>query len=273
MLNFTYLGEYKQEYFKFESTFGESFLFFARQKTGDQEYALAKSDLGFWLMKFDGETSAAYFLGMSPNQYYLNYVQNQALFADGFLQFQGSFVKRTGKWKFSKIADGKLFRIKAEDVFRDTDGDGYNDIFENSFGLNPKSEDSDGDGTNDFEDKNPQFQSEKNKFSVLYEKFIESPWRDIVYKKPNYDFAVYYSDCEYFHQIDPKIKVLFLSNDPEKNSAYVNVTDFEEKGKVDIRRDQKNKDMYIVNYNVGKNEFTFCYEFKNDKWQENKNCN
>jgi hypothetical protein len=38
---------------------------------------------------------------------------------------------------------------------KDSDGDGYNDIFEKCFGLNPDNKDTDGDGINDFEDLNP----------------------------------------------------------------------------------------------------------------------
>lgn len=86
---------------------------------------------------------------------------------NGFLQLQGSLVKIVkvpglpGYDDYSVISDGKLFTIKLEDLTRDSDHDGYNDIFEQSFGLNPDSKDTDGDGINDFEDLSPMFTSGK----------------------------------------------------------------------------------------------------------------
>ncbi len=62
-----------------------------------------------------------------------------------------------------------MFTIPLEDLTRDSDHDGYNDIFEQSFGLNPESKDTDGDGISDFDDLNPMFTSGKNKFTQLYE--------------------------------------------------------------------------------------------------------
>lgn len=73
---------------------------------------------------------------------------------------------------YSAIEDGKLFKISLKDLFKDSDKDGYNDIFEKSFGLNKNNKDTDGDGADDFNDLNPMFKSEKNKFVQLYEMLL-----------------------------------------------------------------------------------------------------
>ena len=43
-----------------------------------------------------------------------------------------------------------------------------------SFGLNPNNKDTDGDGVDDFNDMNPMYKSEKNKFSQLYDQLIQA---------------------------------------------------------------------------------------------------
>ncbi|MBO6200556.1 MAG: hypothetical protein J6N74_02920, partial [Chryseobacterium sp.] len=117
----------------------------------------------------------AYFLGLSFSHYYINEIQTEPMIKNGELQLQGSLVKiikvggLPGYDDYSAIDDGKLFRIKLSDLEKDSDKDGYNDIFEESFGLDPYSTDTDSDGIDDFNDLNPLFKSEKNKFTSLFQ--------------------------------------------------------------------------------------------------------
>lgn len=156
------------------------------------------------------------FLGLSFSHYYFNRVQKHPIIKGDYLQIEGSLVKIVkvtglpGYDDYSAIEDGKLFKIKLKDLMQDSDQDGYNDIFEKSFGLNPNNKDTDGDGIDDFNDMNPMYKSEKNKFSQLYEQIIQTNSGILNSTKQNYSFSIYNNDCDYFHQINPNFRVLFI---------------------------------------------------------------
>lgn len=165
------------------------------------------------------------------------------------------------------MQDGKLFKIKLVDLERDSDNDGYNDIFEKSFGLNPNNSDSDGDKINDFEDINPLFQSEKNKFTSLYEELLQEHFSFEVknLKKMHYFFIPYQSDCEYLQKVNPKFRILILPKN-SKQTNYLKVTDVVDNGFSKIKRDKKDANkFYITEFG---NSFTneFVVEFKKGKW-------
>ncbi len=165
--------EYSSEFKIFNDKFSEQFSFSNQQKIGNVRYAFGRNQLGFWLCKIENEKPSAYFLGLSFSHYYINEVQEKPIVNHGFLELEGSFVSIVkvpglpGYDDYSAVEDGKLFKIKLEDLVKDSDNDGYNDIFENCFGLNPNNKDSDNDGIDDFKDLNPMFKSEKNKFIQL----------------------------------------------------------------------------------------------------------
>ena len=157
--------KHKKDFAKFDSLCTGQFGYSAKQSIGKTEYAFAQNNLGFWLIKVENNKAKAYFLGLSFSHYYFNKTQNQPIIVNGELQLQGSLVKiikvtgLPGYDDYSAIEDGKLFKIKLSDLEKDSDNDGYNDIFEESFGLNPKNNDTDSDGINDFDDLNPLFKS------------------------------------------------------------------------------------------------------------------
>ncbi|UKB81547.1 thrombospondin type 3 repeat-containing protein [Chryseobacterium sp. MEBOG07] len=176
--------------------FFDQFYFLAKQKIGNTLYGLGKNNLGFWLLKIENSIPKAYFLGLSTNHYYFNRTQENPIIQGDYLQVEGGLVKtvevggRPGYTDYSAMEDGKLFKIKLKDLIEDTDNDGYNDVFEKSFGLNPDNKDSDGDGIDDFEDMNPMFKSEKNKFTELYELLLPY-YGNANLKNRHYTFQVY----------------------------------------------------------------------------------
>ncbi|WP_160137406.1 hypothetical protein [Chryseobacterium sp. c4a] len=258
--NFTILNE----------RFSNQFLCFAQQQVGNIIYGLGFNKLGYWLLKIENNKTFAYFLGLSPNQYYVNRTQQNLFVLGGYLQVKGSLVsprksKDPSNYKdYSVIEDGKLFTIKLKDLMLDSDQDGYNDIFENSFGLNPNRKDTDGDGINDFEDMNPMFTSSKGKFTRLYESLLPNPSIDS--EKRNFEFQVYKSDCDYFHQINPVQKVLFIPEDKNKQTYYTSVSDIIDEVISPIQKNEKNPDSFYI-YKVGsyfKNDYSADYE--NENW-------
>ena len=100
--------------------------------------------------------------------------------------------------------------MNLKDVTKDSDHDGYNDIFEKSFGLNQMDKDTDGDGINDFEDMNLYLNLRRTNLLSFYE--LLQPNNGMINMK-NYiiHFQIYETDCDYFHQINPEARVLFVS--------------------------------------------------------------
>ncbi|MFZ4928912.1 hypothetical protein [Chryseobacterium sp. Mn2064] len=255
----------------FREKFSDQFFFHFQQDTGNVLYALGQNRLGFWLLTIENNKHAAYFLGLSFSHYYFNKTQELPMIKDGFLQLEGSLVKIVkvpglpGYDDYSAMEDGKLFKINLKSLMKDSDQDGYNDIFEKSFGLNPESKDTDGDGINDFDDLNPMFRSEKNKFAQLYEDLLPDFNAEMM-KKLRYTFSVYKSDCDYFHQINPQYRVLFIPESTKKQPYYVRMTDVTNRSLSKIQKDDKDPDTVYI-YESG-SSFTNDYKAKyvKGKW-------
>lgn len=266
--------KYKKNYAKFDSLFIDQFGYFAKQSVGKAEYAFAQNNLGYWLTKIENNTAKAYFLGLSFSHYYFNKTQAQPIIKNGELQLQGSFVKIVkvaglpGYDDYSAIEDGKLFKIKLSDLEKDSDNDGYNDIFEESFGLNPHNKDTDSDGIDDFNDLNPLYKSGKNKFTILFEELI--PKYAVIdgqdFKKLNYLFDVYDNDCEYFQTINPQLRTFIVSENKDKQPYYLKVTDVIDGGISKLKRDAENPNkFYIMKWGSSSTD-EYVVEFKDGKW-------
>ena len=268
------MEEREIEFKDFINKFSRDFMFLHQQKSGNAQYAVGRNTLGYWLLKIERNKPSAYFLGLSFSHYHLNGIQTKPFIKDGFLQLEGSLVKiikvvgLPGYDDYSAISDGKLFKINLKDLTKDTDNDGYNDIFEKCFGLNPDHKDSDDDGINDFEDPNPMFKSEKNKFTELYEELLPEYSAIVDLKKSSYYFEVFKSDCDYFHHINPKdYKVLFASENEDKQTDYIKNTDVFNFGISKIKKDKAFPERFYI-YNWGSSSSTdFSAEYKNGKWQ------
>ncbi|MDR6923766.1 hypothetical protein [Chryseobacterium sp. 2987] len=277
----TYDKEYEENFkrketdFKvFDEKFSKQFWYTAQQKVGNVLYALARNNLGYWLLKIENNKPSAYFLGLSFSHYYFNKIQEQPIIQEEYLQIEGSLVKiikvpgLPGYDDYSAQEDGKLFKIKLKDLMKDTDKDGYNDIFEKSLGLNSDNKDTDGDGINDFEDMNPMYKSDKNKFTQLYELLLlNNGYGEENQDKRNYSFLVYESGCDYFHQVNPGFRVLFISEDKRKQTAYTRITDITDGGISKIQKNAKNPDIFYI-YEFGSSSSNdYSAEYKNGKWE------
>ena len=261
----------KEEYKDFKEKFDDQFSCSNKQLVGDTQYCLGRNNLGYWLLKIENNKPSAYFLGLSFSHYYFNEIQKKPIINNGFLELEGSVVKIVkvaglpGYDDYSAIADGKLFKIKLEDLLKDSDSDGYNDIFENSFGLNQDRKDSDGDGVDDFKDLNPMFKSEKNKFTQLYEELLPDYGNENL-RDRSYFFEVFISDCGYFHQINPKYHVLFVPGDLKSQTYYLKITDVSSHGIDKIRRNKNNPDVFYINSWGSSSSTEYSAEYKKGKW-------
>ncbi|MCT3845613.1 hypothetical protein HZQ52_12335 [Elizabethkingia anophelis] len=263
---------YKNDYKLFEKFFPDQFWYLQRQQIENTLYSLAKNNLGYWLLKIEKNKPSVYFLGLSFSHYYFNKIQENPIIKGDNLQIEGSLVKiikvggLPGYDDYSAIEDGKLFKIKLKDLMQDSDQDGYNDIFEKSFGLNPNNKDTDGDGIADFNDMNPMYKSEKNKFSQLYEQIIQTNSGILNSTKQNYSFSIYHNDCDYFHQINPNFRVLFIPENKKRRTHYTRITDVTRGGISKIEKDEKNPNLfYITEFGGGAD--TYSAEYKNGKWK------
>lgn len=263
---------HQEDYKAFTEKFYDQFEYSDKQVSNDVMYALGRNILGTWLLKIDKGRASAYFLGLSFSHYYINKIQESPIVKDGFFQVEGSLVKiikvpgLPGYDDYSAIEDGKLFKINLKDLMKDSDHDGYNDIFENSFGLDPENPDMDGDGINDFDDMNPMFKSEKNKFTLLYESLLPEYSGNFDFKKTHYFFEVYESDCDYFHQIDPNVRVLFIPEKEKRQTDYLRVTDVSTRSISKIKKDKTDPDKFYIFTSGSSYTNDYSAEFKNGKW-------
>lgn len=264
---------YQAKYKDFNDKFFYQFGYINRQKVNGLDYALGRNNLGFWLLKISNNQPKAYFLGLSFSHYYINELQELPIIKDGFLQFEGSLVKIVkvaglpGYDDYSAMEDGKLFKIRLADLEKDTDNDGYNDIFENSFGLDSNNADSDGDKINDFDDMNPLFKTEKSKFTSLYEELLPKHFAfdENNLKRMHYFFIPYESNCEYFQKINPKFRILILPNNSKKTN-YLKVTNIVQDGFSKIRKDKKDANKFYISTYGSSSTTDFSAEYKKGKW-------
>ncbi len=269
-----YWKQKEAEFSDFNEKFLGQFAYSFKQTEGNTKYALGMNNLGFWLLKIENDRPFAYFLGLSFSHFYFNKVQQRTMVKDGFFQIEGSLVQvikvpgLPGYDGFSAIEDGKLFKIRVSDLERDSDKDGYNDIFEKSFGLNPHNKDTDGDGSNDFEDHNPLFTSEKNKFTALYEAMMSQHLGYVQDKIKNmpYFISAYETGCDYFQKVNPEQKVLIFSQDKEKQPYYVRSTAIFETMYSLIQKDKNDPQKFYIHEAGGGSVSGYSAEYKNGKW-------
>lgn len=264
---------HQEEYKIFKEKFSDQFFCAHKQQIGNSLYALGRNDLGFWLLKIENDKPSAYFLGLNFNHYYVNDIQQKPIINNGFLELEGSLVKIVkvpglpGYDDYSAISDGKLFKISLKDLTRDSDHDGYNDIFEKSFGLNPENKDTDGDGMIDFDDLNPMFRSSKNKFTELYALLMpQYAEGESDLKKQHYTFLIFENDCDYFHGVNPDYRILFIPESDKKKTYYVKITDVTSYSISKMKKDKKDADKFYISESGSSYERDYSAEYKNGKW-------
>lgn len=269
-----YWKQMETEYSDFNEKFLGQFYYSFKQTDGNVKYALGANNLGFWLLKIEKDKPSAYFLGLSFSHFYFNKFQQNPIVKDDFLQLEGSLVKiikvpgLPGHDDYSAIQDGKLFTIDLKTLEQDSDEDGYNDIFEESFGLNPHNKDTDGDGITDFKDHNPLFKSEKSKFTDLYENLM-SEHLGIVQEKlkdMSYFISAYKTDCEYFQKVNPEYKVLIFSENKDKQPYYVRSTAIFGTLYSLIQKDKNDPQKFYIYEAIGGSVNGYSAVWRNGKW-------
>ena len=239
----------------------------------NENFALAKNKYGLWIVENVQNQYKPYFLGITQN-FYLNdfYNKDQHFIKDNQFVANGTIVnvQRLSRVpmlpKYDVIKDGIEFSIHLDEIRKDTDGDGYNDLFEAFVGLNPNAKDTDGDGIDDFEDSNPKFKSETSKFTEMYEAIA-----DETSPKLFYTFTEILTDCEYFQKINPKNRKALIYTTEEKLPLKEDVLDnfFPRKySKMSTNKDFP--EVYFTDFSDMTGDGTISAEFKDGKWNITK---
>ena len=235
-----------------------------------ENYTLAKNKYGLWLLEKVGKKFNPYFLGFNQNIYLDQfYKQDQKFLKEGKMVLIGTVVdvQRLSRIpmlpKYDVIQEGVQFVIDLAEVKKDSDQDGFNDLFENFIGLNPNSSDSDSDGVSDFKDTNPKLKSEKSKFSGMYELFFD---QDSV--RSQYSFDEILTDCDYFLKINPKnVKVLMYTT-KEKAPLKQDIMDLYFPAKYSKMKTYKNyPEVFFTDFSNLSGDGTVSAEFKNGTWK------
>lgn len=131
------------------------------------------------LSRDNGKTWKNYFTGLIVNHNYFFKLHSQyALWKDDeHLQIETDVRRMTKPIMlpdsypvYEIVKDNVLLTLDLNEITKDSDGDGINDIEEiKMLFTNPYSNDTDEDGINDFEDKNPRYKNPDNDFTKLWE--------------------------------------------------------------------------------------------------------
>ena len=236
-------------------------------------YALAKNKYGLWIVEKNNADFKPYFLGLTQNVYLSGfYGKDQKFIENNQFVMTGTLVdiQRLSRVpmlpKYEIIKDGVQFTVNLDDLKKDSDTDGFNDLFEKFIGLNPDSADTDGDGINDFDDANPKYKSGTEKFTAMYETLIDHPMQ-----VSKYSFVEILTNCEYFQAINPKnIKVL-VYNTSEVAPLKDDVLDHFFPGKYSKMKTYKNyPEVYFTDFSDPSGNGTLSAELVDGKWKFDK---
>lgn len=259
--------EHKSQAAVFEQYFNRQFSFIQFQKERNSIYAVGENSFGYWLLEIKNKTPRAYYIGFSKNTH-INRIQNSRFIRNNKLYLDGSLLGITFGARFpviKAVMDSLTFETDLADIKRDSDGDGYNDLFENLIFLDPNSRDTDRDGISDFDDYNPLFPLAESPFTGLFKQMIDSEAYSNETEN-HYTFQAYESECEFFRKVNPeKTRVLIVSG----NQSYRLKNDFRSSlfrtfyGK--IKKDPDGKTFYLPYFkNSGGGRIIATYE--NGKW-------
>jgi len=233
-------------------------------------FALAKNKYGLWIVEKIGNEFKPYFLGLPQNVYLEDfYGKNQKFMNENNFVMKGSLVdvQRLSRIpmlpKYEVIKEGVEFSINLDDLRKDSDQDGFNDLFEKFIGLNPNSADTDGDGIPDFKDPNPKYKSETSKFTVMYEMMVDEPATNA-----NYSFTEILTNCDYFLKINPKSKKVLMYTTSETAPIKEDVLDLFFPGKYSKMKTYPNyPEVYFTDFSDLTGDGTISAEYKNGKWK------
>jgi hypothetical protein len=134
---------------------------------------------GYWLAYSEdsGKNWSYNYTGLSEKNNYI-FKENSKLPLwkdDHHLQIESDIVRMTDPMghplppEYEVVRDNALVIMDINEILKDSDHDGTNDITEKKLFLNPNSADTDEDGIPDSKDTNPRFKSDTNEFTTLYE--------------------------------------------------------------------------------------------------------
>lgn len=233
--NNSYIGSYWLESVKdipeeLES-FSNIFNYLKFEKVQDKIYALGINSLGFWLIINENKKTKPYFIGIAQDKFiHIKISSIYRLIKDDKLQLECSIIKQTSLGsrpmiseedfpKYKALKENLLLSIDINIIKQDSDGDGYNDIFENYIGLNPKSKDSDNDGINDDVDFNPLYKSIDNEYTNAFNKYINGGY---IHKFDNSKTVtpIFVKEHQIQSDINPfKFDIYIIENTALKNIA------------------------------------------------------
>ncbi|WP_379969441.1 hypothetical protein [Epilithonimonas sp. UC225_85] len=140
---------------------------------------LLRFGAGYWLAfsSDNGKTWRYNYTGLSEkNNFVFKSNSKQPLWKDdNHIQIEADIIRMTDPMghplppEYEVVRDNALVIMDINEILKDSDNDGLNDITEKKLLMNPNSADTDNDGIPDGEDTNPRFKSDSNEFTILYE--------------------------------------------------------------------------------------------------------
>lgn len=216
-------ASYKQKYGPLETAL-PGFTFLSTQNG----LTLAQNRYGLWIVRSETSGPKPYFLGLTPSYYVDNlykrdepFLREDRIVLDGALVTMERLSRVPMRPRYKVLKESQELSIPLSTLFKDSDGDGYNDLFEEFLGLHPLRKDSDGDGLNDSEDPNPRYKPSSGDLTGLYLEILkeQTPLRSA------YEFIEILTDCPDFLAVHPDHQRLLLYKTEDQAALKMDVID------------------------------------------------
>jgi hypothetical protein len=163
---------------------------------------LENRERGYWLAISNdfGKSWKRYYPGLvKSNFYFIKPIPKVPFFkTPSTVQLEFALVRKiqqetlpVGPAEYELLQDNLLMEINIPILTKDSDKDGLTDVMESKLFLNPYQRDTDEDGIEDSADKNPRFENQQNKHSLLYNYLLEHAGMGdstfIAFDNPNLD--------------------------------------------------------------------------------------
>lgn len=106
-----------------------------------------------------------------------------------------------------------------------------------------------------------------NKFTQLYELLLPTYAETTInLKKLHYTFTVFESDCDYFHQVSPNERILFIAESEGKKTHYIKMTDVT-RGRISkIKKSTFDQNKFYISKSGNSFVNEYSAEYRNGKW-------
>ncbi|MFY0601087.1 MAG: hypothetical protein JXR03_15530 [Cyclobacteriaceae bacterium] len=148
---------------------------------------------GYWIELSANGKSSYYYTGLTRN-YYINLYDSKLPVwkNDSTLQFRALNVRMIKPFihpleapKYETIKDNLIIQLSLNQITKDSDGDGLQDIIEDKMMTNSNSNDSDGDGVLDVDDTNPRFESVRTNRTLMFAGLLDNYINDTLKIRDN----------------------------------------------------------------------------------------